>query len=97
MKIFSHHSWHVTIEEARQIQFQIQSQLEIRPLTKKVELVAGADISFSKDDPRIFTAVAVLRPPDLSVNVPVLRGPRGLVFALKFQNFNYTFFYGTNT
>ena len=61
------HDWSLTPREAVELQKKLRERVRITPLRKKVETVAGADISFNKFDPTIYTAVVVLRLPSLEV------------------------------
>jgi deoxyribonuclease V len=60
MKIHSLHSWDLTPKKAIQIQIELAGKLEFLPLSQKICLVAGADISCSKKDPLLYAAVVVL-------------------------------------
>jgi deoxyribonuclease V len=73
------HEWSLAPREAVELQKKLRERVRITPLTKKVETVAGADISFNKFDPTIYTAVVVLRLPTLEVVEEV-----GLVGETKF-------------
>ena len=61
------HEWSLTPREAVELQKRLRELVRVTPLKKKVETVAGADISFNKFDPTIYTAVVVLRLPTLEV------------------------------
>ncbi|HWS53683.1 MAG TPA: deoxyribonuclease V [Pyrinomonadaceae bacterium] len=61
------HEWSLTPREAVELQKRLRERVRIEPLGKKVETVAGADISFNKFDPTIYAAVVVLRLPSLEV------------------------------
>src|ERR671917_719679 len=61
------HEWDVTPREAVELQKSLRERVRVRPLTKKIETVAGADISFNKFDPVVYAAVVVLRLPSLEV------------------------------
>ena len=73
------HEWSLTPREAVELQKRLRALVRITPLTKKVETVAGADISFNKFDPTIYTGIVVLRLPKLEVVEEV-----GLVSETKF-------------
>ncbi|HEV3469045.1 MAG TPA: deoxyribonuclease V [Pyrinomonadaceae bacterium] len=61
------HEWSLAPREAIELQKRLRERVRIEPLRKKVETVAGADISFNKFDPTIYAAVVVLRLPSLEV------------------------------
>jgi deoxyribonuclease V len=61
------HEWSLTPREAIELQKRLRERVRVEPLTRKIETVAGADISFNKFDPTIYTAVVVLRLPSLEV------------------------------
>jgi deoxyribonuclease V len=61
------HEWSLTPREAVELQKRLRARVRIEPLKKKVETVAGADISFNKFDPTIYTGIVVLRLPTLEV------------------------------
>ena len=61
------HEWSLTPKEAVELQKKLRERVRIEPPKGKIETVAGADISFNKFDPTIYTAVVVLRLPGLEV------------------------------
>jgi deoxyribonuclease V len=61
------HEWSLTPKEAVELQKKLRERVRIEPPEGKIETVAGADISFNKFDPTIYTAVVVLRLPTLEV------------------------------
>ena len=61
------HGWSLTPGEAIALQKRLRERVRIVPLKKRVETVAGADISFNKFDPTIYTGIVVLRLPSLEV------------------------------
>ncbi len=61
------HEWSLTPREAVELQKKLRERVRITPLKKRIETVAGADISFNKFDPTIYAAVVVLRLPSLAV------------------------------
>jgi deoxyribonuclease V len=73
------HEWDLTPREAVELQKRLRERVRITPLRKKIETVAGADISFNKFDPTIYTGIVVLRLPTLEVVEEV-----GLVSETKF-------------
>src|SRR3954471_23265946 len=61
------HEWDLTPREAVELQKRLRERVRITPLKKRVETVAGADISFNKFDPTIYTGIVVLRLPTLEI------------------------------
>src|SRR5437660_8082420 len=61
------HEWSLTPREAVELQKQLRARVRVVPLRKRVETVAGADISFNKFDPVVYAGVVVLRLPLLEV------------------------------
>ena len=61
------HSWKVTTAKARALQLELAPRLHTRPLPRHPALVAGADMSFSKQHGVFFAAVIVLSLPGLEV------------------------------
>lgn len=67
MRIQKLHKWDVTYHEAVAIQNELVTQLRFPPLKKNVSLVAGADISYNRRNPKLFAAIIVMKLPDLEV------------------------------
>jgi deoxyribonuclease V len=61
------HDWPQTESEAVALQKQIRERVRVEPLKKRVETIAGADISFNKFDPTVYAGIVVLRLPTLEV------------------------------
>jgi deoxyribonuclease V len=61
------HDWSLTPHEAVELQKELRASVRIEPLRKKIETVAGADISFNKYDPTLYAGIVVLRLPLLEV------------------------------
>src|SRR5947207_13339061 len=61
------HEWSLAPREAVELQKQLRARVRVVPLRKKVETIAGADISFNKFDPVVYAGVVVLRLPSLEV------------------------------
>lgn len=55
-------NWPETIDEARAVQEQQRSLIEIAPLEREPEVVAGVDAAYSED--RVFAAACLYRYPD---------------------------------
>lgn len=56
-----------SLREAAEIQRRMAARVERRNRTGRVRRIAGADISYSRNDPRLFAAVVVLDPRSLQV------------------------------
>jgi deoxyribonuclease V len=61
------HEWSLAPREAVELQKRLRGQVRLAPLKKKIETIAGADISFNKFDPVVYAGVVVLRLPTLEV------------------------------
>src|SRR5919107_2604763 len=61
------HEWSLAPREAVELQKQLRARVRITPLKKKVETVAGTDISFNKFEPTVYAGIVVLRLPSLEV------------------------------
>src|ERR687885_937375 len=61
------HDWQLTPREAIELQRKLRSQVRVEPLARKIETVAGADISFNKFEPTVYAGLVVLRLPTLEV------------------------------
>ena len=60
MKIRHLHDWNIGIQQARQIQSRLARQLIIRGKPDRLIRVAGADVSYSQSDGRLWACVVVL-------------------------------------
>ena len=60
MKIQNLHSWEVEIEEAREVQLGLSQWLILEGEPKKLSLIAGADVSYSKEDRRVWGGVVII-------------------------------------
>lgn len=61
------HEWNLTPREAVELQKRLRERVRIEAPNKKIELLAGADISFNKFDTVIYAGIVVLRLPSLEV------------------------------
>ncbi|HEY0098583.1 MAG TPA: deoxyribonuclease V [Pyrinomonadaceae bacterium] len=61
------HDWEMTPREAVELQKRMRGQVRVEPHRGGIETVAGADISFNKFSPVIYTGIVVLRLPSLEV------------------------------
>jgi len=68
MKIYQHHGWPRTLEEAIAIQEQLRTQvITENQLPEPIQYVAGVDMGFAADGTISRAAVAILSFPDLQV------------------------------
>ncbi len=68
MKTESHHPWNLSPHEAMELQKKLASKVRKEPLDlEHLELIAGADVSFSKGDSTGYAAVVVMEYPRLKV------------------------------
>ena len=67
MPLLELHAWNLSPHEAIELQKSLRAHLVLRPPAHPPQTVAGADISFDKDDPTVYAGIVVLRLPDLSV------------------------------
>ncbi|HEX7174504.1 MAG TPA: deoxyribonuclease V [Pyrinomonadaceae bacterium] len=61
------HDWDLKPREAIELQKRLRERVEVVPLKRKVETIAGADISFNKFEPTVYAGLVVLRLPTLEV------------------------------
>src|ERR1044072_4400672 len=61
------HEWSLAPREAVELQKRLRERVRVVPLKKKVETIAGTDISFNKFDPVVYAGIVVLRLPTLEV------------------------------
>jgi deoxyribonuclease V len=62
------HDWAIRPREAVELQKRLRERVLVQPHTgKKIETIAGADISFNKFSPVIYTGIVVLSLPSLEV------------------------------
>ncbi len=62
------HDWNLTPREAIELQKQLRANVQIAPLGgRRVETVAGADISFNKFSETVYAGIVGLRLPSLEV------------------------------
>lgn len=60
-------SWNLTPKEAVEAQREWRSLVRIEPLTRDINTIAGADISFNKFSDVIYSGIVVLSLPDLRI------------------------------
>jgi len=61
------HNWNVTPKEAIEIQKKLCDQVKIEPLTKKIQLIAGCDISMNLYSTTFYGGFVVLSYPELEL------------------------------
>lgn len=59
---------HLSIAEATQLQLEMQYKINLKPLKKPVELIAGADISFNKYETKVYAGIVLLHYPELTIH-----------------------------
>lgn len=63
-------NWDLTPSEAIRLQRELQEQINLSPLNKPIQRIAGADISYNKNDDTIYAGIIVL---DYQTMQPVCR------------------------
>jgi deoxyribonuclease V len=58
---------HFTLSEATQIQLEMQQQIVLKPLGKPIKTIAGADISFNKNETKVYAGIVILNYPEMTV------------------------------
>lgn len=53
------------IPEATKIQNELRNKINLSPMTKKIETIAGADISFNKYETAVYAGIIILKFPQL--------------------------------
>jgi deoxyribonuclease V len=61
------HAWNVDYQEAIRIQESLRKRLILKSLQKKISIVAGADVSYSKKTKKVYAAVLVFAYPELDL------------------------------
>jgi deoxyribonuclease V len=61
------HDWEMTPREAVELQKSLRERVRLRPLTKKIRTIAGADISFNKFETTVYAGIVVLQLPTLEI------------------------------
>jgi deoxyribonuclease V len=67
MELRKLHRWDVTTAEARSIQAALARRVRLRPLPRRLTLVAGVDVSFDRASGAVFAAVLVFRLPGMEL------------------------------
>ncbi|HKQ99048.1 MAG TPA: deoxyribonuclease V [Pyrinomonadaceae bacterium] len=61
------HGWEMTPREAIELQKSLRERVRLKPLSKRIKTIAGADISFNKFSPVVYAGLVVLSLPNLEV------------------------------
>jgi len=61
------HHWSLSPSEAIELQKNLRDRVKIVPLERPVETIAGADISFNRDEPTVYAGIVVLKLATLEV------------------------------
>jgi deoxyribonuclease V len=61
------HDWALTPREAVELQKSLRERVRVAPLRRRVDTIAGADISFNKFSPVVYAGLVVLSLPSLEV------------------------------
>jgi deoxyribonuclease V len=69
------HAWPIGVDEALALQEQLRGAIQLAPLTTMPARVAGADVAYSAERPRLFAAAVIVALPSLEV-IEVSRAER---------------------
>ncbi|MBI1762498.1 MAG: deoxyribonuclease V [Acidobacteria bacterium] len=61
------HRWDLTPREAIALQQQLRTHIRLEPLSRAVQTIGGADVSFNKFSETIYAGIVVLSLPDLQI------------------------------
>lgn len=67
MKYCNLHPWDLSYNEAIDIQKKLSSNVVLQPFNSELKLIAGADVSYSKNSDLFFAGVIVLQLPDMNI------------------------------
>jgi deoxyribonuclease V len=67
MHVIKLHPWRLSYEEAVRVQEQLRHKISLEPLTKPIQLVAGADVSCERNNRFFYSSVVVFTFPDLEL------------------------------
>jgi len=59
------HSWNLSSQEAIELQQELRSKVKIEPMSKPLQYIAGADISFNKGEDTVYVGMVVLKYPEM--------------------------------
>lgn len=58
---------HFTITDATRLQLEMREKIDLKPLSKDVKTIAGADISFNKFSTTVYAGIVILSYPEMVV------------------------------
>jgi len=61
------HNWNVTPAQAKEIQNDLRSKVQLTPFEGNIEYIAGADISFNRFEDTVYAGIVVMRLDTLEV------------------------------
>lgn len=61
------HAWRVSYDEAVAIQESLRPRIRLQPLPRRIRLVAGTDVAYSRPTHRMYASVVVVALPSLEV------------------------------
>ena len=67
MEIQTINPWNVNFKQASLIQKELQEKIKFKALSKKISLVAGADVSYSKHSDQFFAVVVIVKLPNFEI------------------------------
>lgn len=59
------HPWKLSPQEAIELQQELRSKVKIEPMTKPLQYIAGADISFNRGEDTVYVGMVVLKYPEM--------------------------------
>ena len=59
------HEWNLSPKEAIEVQQELRNKVKIEPLSKPIQYIAGADISFNRGEDTVYVGIVVLKYPEL--------------------------------
>ena len=59
------HNWNLSSQEAIELQQELRSKVKIEPMSKPLQYIAGADISFNRDEDIVYVGMVVLKYPEM--------------------------------
>ncbi|HEY8503318.1 MAG TPA: deoxyribonuclease V [Gemmataceae bacterium] len=67
MELHRLHRWDLGIEEAAELQRELAARVDVTSRVEHFDLLAGADVSYNRNSPTLYSSVVVLRLSDWSV------------------------------
>lgn len=65
MHVHELHTWTLSYKEAIRVQEKLRHEIKLKPLSKSIQLVAGADVSCTRNNRTSYSSVVVLTFPEL--------------------------------